>query len=200
MPKAFLVDTTRCTACRGCQLACKEWHDLPANETKQRGSHQNPPDLNPNNYKIVRFHEHLDKQGNVVWNFFPDQCRHCVTPICVDVADMAVPGAMIKDPKTGAVLVTDKIKKLSEQDMQTSSMPVRTISPGMTRSKRPLPSATCAPTASLPGCCPPASRPAPPGPWPLANGTRSWPLPKSGWRSSKRLIPRHSWQILTKSA
>ena len=113
MPKAFLVDTTRCTACRGCQLACKEWHDLPANETKQRGSHQNPPDLNPNNYKIVRFHEHLDKQGNVVWNFFPDQCRHCVTPICVDVADMAVPGAMIKDPKTGAVLVTDKIKKLS---------------------------------------------------------------------------------------
>ena len=117
MPKAFLVDTTRCTACRGCQLACKEWHDLPANETKQRGSHQNPPDLNPNNYKIVRFHEHLDKQGNVVWNFFPDQCRHCVTPICVDVADMAVPGAMIKDPKTGAVLVTDKIKKLSEQDM-----------------------------------------------------------------------------------
>ena len=117
MPKAFLVDTTRCTACRGCQLACKEWHDLPANETKQRGSHQTPPDLNPNNYKIVRFHEHLDKQGNVVWNFFPDQCRHCVTPICVDVADMAVPGAMIKDPKTGAVLVTDKIKKLSEQDM-----------------------------------------------------------------------------------
>ena len=117
MPKAFLVDTTRCTACRGCQLACKEWHDLPANETKQRGSHQNPPDLNPNNYKIVRFHEHLDKQGNVVWNFFPDQCRHCVTPICVDVADMAVPGAMIKDPKTGAVLVTDKIQKLSEQDM-----------------------------------------------------------------------------------
>ncbi|MGM9990402.1 4Fe-4S dicluster domain-containing protein, partial [Desulfovibrio piger] len=88
-----------------------------ANETKQRGSHQNPPDLNPNNYKIVRFHEHLDKQGNVVWNFFPDQCRHCVTPICVDVADMAVPGAMIKDPKTGAVLVTDKIQKLSEQDM-----------------------------------------------------------------------------------
>ena len=38
MPKAFLIDTTRCTACRGCQLACKEWHDLPANATKQRGS------------------------------------------------------------------------------------------------------------------------------------------------------------------
>lgn len=117
MPKAFLIDTTRCTACRGCQLACKEWHDLPANATKQRGSHQNPPDLNPNNYKLVRFHEHLDKDGNVVWNFFPDQCRHCLTPICVDVADMAVPGAMVRDPKTGAVLATDKVSRMKPEDI-----------------------------------------------------------------------------------
>ena len=106
MPKTFLIDTTRCTACRGCQLACKEWHDLPANATKQRGTHQNPPDLNPNNYKIVRFHEHLNAAGDVVWNFFPDQCRHCLSPVCVDVADMTVPGALVKDAKTGAVLAT----------------------------------------------------------------------------------------------
>ena len=118
MPKTFLVDTTRCTACRGCQLACKEWHDLPANHTKQLGTHQNPPDLNPNNLKIVRFHEYLNDQGDVVWNFFPDQCRHCLTPPCVDVADMAVPGAMIQDKKTGAVLATEKSSKLSEDDAQ----------------------------------------------------------------------------------
>ena len=116
MPKTFLIDTTRCTACRGCQLACKEWHELPANETKQRGSHQNPPDLNPNNLKIVRFNEHLSDKGEVVWNFFPDQCRHCLTPVCKDVADMAVPGAMIKDPKTGAVLATEKSAQLGEND------------------------------------------------------------------------------------
>ncbi len=119
MPKAFLIDTTRCTACRGCQLACKEWHNLPANVTKQRGSHQNPPDLNPNNLKIVRFHEHFDEKGNVVWNFFPDQCRHCLTPICVDLAEGAVPGSMIQDKKTGAVLVTEKCKQLSEADIKT---------------------------------------------------------------------------------
>ena len=116
MPKAFLVDTTRCTACRGCQVACKEWHDLPANATKQRGTHQNPPDLNPYNYKIVRFHEHLNAAGDGVWNFFPDQCRHCLTPVCVDVADMAVPGAMVKDAKTGAVLATDKSAGLNAED------------------------------------------------------------------------------------
>ena len=118
MPKTFLIDTTRCTACRGCQLACKEWHDLPANETKQRGTHQNPPDLNPNNLKIVRFRERMKSDGTVVWNFFPDQCRHCLTPICKDVADMAVPGAIIKDAKTGIVLATEKSAQLSPQDAQ----------------------------------------------------------------------------------
>ena len=49
MPKSFLIDTSRCTACRGCQMACKDWHNLPAIATKQTGTHQNPPDLNPNN-------------------------------------------------------------------------------------------------------------------------------------------------------
>lgn len=116
MPKTFLIDTTRCTACRGCQVACKEWHDLPANQTKQRGSHQNPPDLNPYNYKIVRFHEHLDENNNVVWNFFPDQCRHCLTPICVDIATMVVPGALVQDEQSGAVLVTEKCAALSPAD------------------------------------------------------------------------------------
>lgn len=118
MPKTFLIDTTRCTACRGCQLACKEWNELPANKTKQTGSHQNPPDLNPYNYKIVRFNERMDKSGKVIWNFFPDQCRHCLNPICKDVADMSVPGAIVQDKKTGAVLFTDKTAKLTAQDAQ----------------------------------------------------------------------------------
>ena len=85
MPKSILIDTTRCTACRGCQVACKDWHGLPAIKTKQTGTHQNPPDLNPCNFKIVRFSEHLDDKGVVHWNFFPDQCRHCTNPPCVRV-------------------------------------------------------------------------------------------------------------------
>ena len=116
MPKSFLIDTTRCTACRGCQMACKDWHNLPAIETKQTGTHQNPPDLNPCNYKLVRFHEHKDENGRVVWNFFPDQCRHCIYPVCKDVADMAVPGAIIQDKETGAVLCTKKSAELSYED------------------------------------------------------------------------------------
>ncbi len=117
MSKAFLIDTTRCTACRGCQLACKEWHDLPANKTKQTGTHQNPPDLNVNNYKIVRFHEHLGDKNQVIWNFFPDQCRHCTIPPCVDTANGMVEGSMFRDEKTGAVLVNREVfAKMSEDD------------------------------------------------------------------------------------
>ena len=54
MSKSFLVDTTLCTACRGCQVACKQWHDLPAEETVNRGSYQNPADLSFDTYKLVR--------------------------------------------------------------------------------------------------------------------------------------------------
>ncbi len=121
MPKSFLIDTSRCTACRGCQLACKEWHELKPNKTTQYqwGNHQNPQDLNPNNYKVVRFHDRMDDQGIVRWNFFPDQCRHCVAPPCKDMADMTIEGAILKDEKTGAVLFTEKTKELSKEDCET---------------------------------------------------------------------------------
>ncbi|GAB7079410.1 4Fe-4S dicluster domain-containing protein [Megalodesulfovibrio paquesii] len=119
MPKAILVDTSRCTACRGCQLACKEWQGLEANATKQRGTHQNPPDLNPNNYKLVRFSERLDDQGRIRWNFFPDQCRHCVFPPCKATADMSVEDAIIQDEATGAVVFTEKTKELSKEDAES---------------------------------------------------------------------------------
>jgi len=112
MPKAFFIDTSRCTACRGCQVACKEWHEHKAVPTRQRGTHQNPPDFTPQNFKIVRFSEHkID--GRIKWLFFPDQCRHCVSPPCKDAADAYVPGAILQDADTGAVLYTDASKKLT---------------------------------------------------------------------------------------
>ncbi|AMK11929.1 4Fe-4S dicluster domain-containing protein [Pseudodesulfovibrio indicus] len=119
MPKSFLIDTSRCTACRGCQIACKEWHELPANQTTQYkwGSHQNPQDLNPNNYKLVRFSEHLE-DGVVRWNFFPDQCRHCDVPPCKEVGDVYLEEAIVQDEKTGAVVFTDKTAKFSAEEAE----------------------------------------------------------------------------------
>lgn len=114
MLKAIFVDTSRCTACRGCQVACKEWKNLPPVPTKQRGTHQNPPDLNPYNFKLVRFSEHLI-DGQVHWLFFPDQCRHCLQPACKAVADQYVEGAIIQDAETGIVVCTEKTKQLTKE-------------------------------------------------------------------------------------
>ena len=108
--KYFLIDTTRCTACRGCQVACKAWNRLPGLETRQWGSPQNPPDLNAYTYRLVRFQEHREK-GKVVRHFFSDACRHCLAPPCKEAADKYVKGAIIKD-STGAIVYTDKTKEL----------------------------------------------------------------------------------------
>ncbi|MEW5773895.1 MAG: 4Fe-4S dicluster domain-containing protein [Thermodesulfobacteriota bacterium] len=114
MPKAFLIDTTRCTACRGCQVACKEWKNHASLPTKQRGSHQNPPDFTPVNFKLVRFAEHM-VDGKVAWCFFPDQCRHCLYPNCLAVATDFVKDCATFDEKTGAVLYNEKIGQLTKE-------------------------------------------------------------------------------------
>lgn len=117
MYKAFFIDTTRCTACRGCQVACKEWHNLPAVKTRQTGTHQNPPDLTPFNYKLVRFSEHLI-DGVIRWYFFPDQCRHCFQPPCMFTAEDYVPGAIVQDEQTGAVIYTALAAKLGAEEFE----------------------------------------------------------------------------------
>ena len=108
--KTFFVDTTLCTACRGCQVACKQWNKLPATETKNWGSFQNPKDLSFATYKLVRFSE-VVSGGELRWYFFPDQCRHCVEPPCKDIAEsLGYNKAITKDAATGAVLFNQKAK------------------------------------------------------------------------------------------
>jgi len=103
MAKAFFIDTTVCTGCRGCQVACKQWHDLPAEETQNSGSYQNPPDLSFETYKLVRMREEVI-DNKLRWLFFPDQCRHCREAPCLDTA--ADPRAIFRDAASGAVIYT----------------------------------------------------------------------------------------------
>jgi formate dehydrogenase iron-sulfur subunit len=111
MSKGFsiLVDTSKCTACRGCQIACKQWNQLPATETKNWGNYQNPQDLSAVTWKLVRMSDGTNGDGKVYWNFFSDQCRHCLSPGCMAAAEN---GEIIQDEKTGAVLFTPKTKDL----------------------------------------------------------------------------------------
>jgi formate dehydrogenase iron-sulfur subunit len=115
--KAFFIDTTLCTGCRGCQIACKQWNQLPATKTENWGSFQNPKDLSFYTYKLVRFEEHMGPDNKPVWYFFPDQCRHCVEPPCLEAAEDVAPGGIIIDGQTGAVLYTDKLKKANAADI-----------------------------------------------------------------------------------
>jgi len=109
MSKSFFIDTTLCTACRGCQVACKQWHNLPAEKTTNRGTYENPPDLSFNTYKVVRMREEV-LDGKLQWLFFPEQCRHCVEAPCLETA--ADPEAIYKDEATGAIIYTAKTKGL----------------------------------------------------------------------------------------
>jgi len=101
--KSFLVDLTKCTACRGCQIACKQWKKLPGEKTKNTGTHQNPPDFSYNTLRVVRFSEQ-EVNGKLQWFFTPDQCRHCLEAPCKTATNN--PDAILIDEQTGAVVYT----------------------------------------------------------------------------------------------
>jgi len=117
MSKAFFIDTTLCTACRACQVACKQWHNLPAEITTNKGTFQNPADLSFDTYKLVRMREEVIN-GKLQWLFFPEQCRHCLEPPCQDTA--GEPTAIYTDKETGAVLYTANTKGLNVKEITES--------------------------------------------------------------------------------
>ena len=112
---AIFIDISKCTACRSCQVACKSWNQLKAEQTENRGSHENPPDLSPNTWNRIRWMENK-KNGAIAWTFFSDRCRHCDPPDCKYIADTFVEGAVLKD-ESGAVLFTEKIKGIDPDEI-----------------------------------------------------------------------------------
>jgi formate dehydrogenase iron-sulfur subunit len=108
--KSIMVDTSKCTACRGCQVACKQWNGLPGTKTKQLGSYQNPQDLSADTWKLVRFAEGRKEEGKPYWYFFSDQCRHCLEPPCLNAIQGYAPDGGMQDEATGAVIYTEKSK------------------------------------------------------------------------------------------
>jgi formate dehydrogenase iron-sulfur subunit len=115
--KSILVDTSLCTACRGCQVACKQWNNLPGTKTKQVGTYQNPQDLSSDTWKVVRFADGKKEDGKPYWYFFSEMCRHCILPPCKLSIDMTVKDAVIQDEATGAVVYTEKTKKMPFKDV-----------------------------------------------------------------------------------
>ena len=83
MAKVKLIDVTKCCACKGCQTACKNWNQLPAQETTFVGSMENPADFDADTWCRVMFNEH--DEGDVKWYFSKFCCLHCSDPACASV-------------------------------------------------------------------------------------------------------------------
>ena len=114
MSYGMFIDTTRCIACKACQVACKQWNRLPAEQTENFGTLQNPADLSSSTFRLVRMQEQII-DGEVRWLFFPDQCRHCRVAPCLLRARNG--SAIYQDEDTGAVLYTSETVNLNGQEI-----------------------------------------------------------------------------------
>ena len=85
MKVAMLNDVTRCIGCRGCQTACKQWNNLPAEPTQFTGSYENPPSLSPITWTRIKFRETEDRNGDAKFLMAKEQCMHCTDAGCVKV-------------------------------------------------------------------------------------------------------------------
>ncbi len=58
----FFTDTTVCIGCKACEVACKQWNDLPADGSQFRkgGSYDHTGELNASTWRHVRFVELLE--------------------------------------------------------------------------------------------------------------------------------------------
>jgi len=88
MTHAMLFDAHLCTGCRGCQVACKQWNDLPATETENTGSYQNPPRLSAETWLLMKFREVENEDGSVKFVFGRHACMHCEHPACASACPL----------------------------------------------------------------------------------------------------------------
>ena len=84
--QSFLIDTTKCTGCRGCQVACKQWNQLKAENTKffSGEGYQNPPLMSEYTFTRVKFKDY-QKDGQNELAFYKEMCMHCNEPACASV-------------------------------------------------------------------------------------------------------------------
>lgn len=90
-----LIDTSKCIGCKACQSACLEWNDMREAVGVNVGVYDNPHDLTPNMFTLMRFSEWENpKTGNLEWLIRKDGCMHCEDPGCLKACP--APGAIVQ--------------------------------------------------------------------------------------------------------
>jgi formate dehydrogenase iron-sulfur subunit len=95
----FFTDTTLCIGCKACEVACKQWNQLPSDGFTFTGaSYDNTVALSATTWRHVAFVEDFpDSEGAQPgrWLMMSDVCKHCSAAPC----QMACP--------TGALIVNE---------------------------------------------------------------------------------------------
>ena len=95
----FFTDTTLCIGCKACEVACKQWNQLPADGYKLSGhSYDNTLALSATTWRHVAFVEHKRPENgtgkSVDWLMMSDVCKHCTHAGCMEACPT---GAIIRN-------------------------------------------------------------------------------------------------------
>jgi formate dehydrogenase iron-sulfur subunit len=108
-PMGFFTDTTVCIGCKACEVACKEWNQLPARNggvgTLSGQSYDNTLRLDGIHWRHVKFIEQFSpdrRDGR--WLMMSDVCKHCVQAGCMEVCPT---GAIIRTEFDTVVIQSD---------------------------------------------------------------------------------------------
>jgi len=103
----FFTDTSVCIGCKACEVACKEWNNVPEDGLNLLGmSFDNTGMLGASTWRHVAFIEQ-DQGGDAGfrWLMASDVCKHCTHAGCLDVCPT---GALFRT-EFGTVVVQDDI-------------------------------------------------------------------------------------------
>jgi formate dehydrogenase iron-sulfur subunit len=100
----FFTDTSICIGCKACEVACKEWNQVPEDGLEWTGfSHDNTKGLGADSWRHVAFVEQRapvgahranfqrssagedGSQEGFRWLMSSDVCKHCTHAACLDV-------------------------------------------------------------------------------------------------------------------
>ncbi|MEW5784230.1 MAG: 4Fe-4S dicluster domain-containing protein [Bacillota bacterium] len=104
---SMLIDTSKCTGCRTCIIACKKWNHLPLEENKFHTAREGRPRFSANQWIDVAYNRSGSREnenGKGKWLYTRISCMHCRDASCVQVC----PVGAISHTSWGTVEIDSK--------------------------------------------------------------------------------------------